>query len=171
VARKAIWTDKREKLLLLALDPGATEGEAQAAGLLLLQSWREAGIRGYDVLDGNGNAARLAIENLNDEIIALQRQIDQVRAFLKDSHARTARLEAENQTLRQRVDAADALERPDWGRCVMPFGKYKGRSFREIPPDYLAWAKRWIAEDDDRYERFGTLVESLAHFLCQEIDE
>jgi putative quorum-sensing-regulated virulence factor len=166
--KKAIWTDKREKLLLLALDAGATEGEAQAAGLLLLQSWREAGIRGYDVLDGaDTRYNQTAINNLHEEVMVLRQRLDRVQQILQLSHHRTAVLEAQNLQLRQQLEAAegDAVDRPDYGRCVMPFGKYKGMALRDVPPDYLEWARGWITEDEGRSDRFGALVEYISKFL------
>jgi uncharacterized protein (DUF3820 family) len=49
----------------------------------------------------------------------------------------------------------------------MPFGKWKGYKLRDVPPDYLEWAMRWIGEDDDRAERFADLLEHIEKYLEQ----
>jgi hypothetical protein len=30
---------------------------------------------------------------------------------------------------------------PDYGLCVLNFGKHKGKEFKDIPPSYLRWLK------------------------------
>ena len=59
------------------------------------------------------------------------------------------------------------ISKPDWGLTMVPWGKYRGEMFSDIPPSYLRWARRWILEDEERTERFEDLAEAIEQFLDQ----
>ena len=59
------------------------------------------------------------------------------------------------------------MSRPDWGLVQMPFGKHRGELLMDIPPSYLCFIRRWIADAPDRATRFKDLAEAIEQFLEQ----
>jgi hypothetical protein len=62
--------------------------------------------------------------------------------------------------------------RPDYGLCTWPWpknkdGPYRGKLFKEIPPDYLKNQLEWIRSDPDRANRFAKLATEIELFLAQ----
>jgi hypothetical protein len=116
-------TDKEEKLLRLALDTAAADGEWRNCAHKLLRSWRERRV-------------------LAEDVVAVPSQTPPPPPPPPRSSG------------------------PDYGLCTMPWGKHKGKSFRQIPPDYLAWALRWIREDATRARAMASLATSITRFLA-----
>jgi hypothetical protein len=60
---------------------------------------------------------------------------------------------------------------PDYGLCVMPFGKYKRKQFKDISPRYFKeWILPWLKSKpaDDKYaEANARLIDEIEHFLEQ----
>lgn len=54
---------------------------------------------------------------------------------------------------------------PDFGLCVMPFGKHKGKEFKDIPPSYLRWLKGELETSPN--SKFPRLLEEIISFLNQ----
>jgi hypothetical protein len=53
---------------------------------------------------------------------------------------------------------------PDYGLCTMPFGKHKGKEFKDIPPSYLRWLSHDMRENGTK---FPSLLEEIENFLDQ----
>lgn len=53
---------------------------------------------------------------------------------------------------------------PDYGLCVMPFGKHKGKEFKDIPPSYLRWLVSDMRENGTKYQN---LLVEIERFLDQ----
>jgi uncharacterized protein (DUF3820 family) len=49
----------------------------------------------------------------------------------------------------------------------MPFGKYRGQMFMDLPPSYLRFIRRWINEAPDRALKFKDLGHAIDEFLKQ----
>jgi hypothetical protein len=83
------------------------------------------------------------------------------------------------QSLRARRVKADAIEaatfedktfamtRPDYGKCQMPFGQFKGKPLAEIRPDYLQFLLRWIRDNPDPPYWHHRLANNIEKFLLQ----
>ena len=59
---------------------------------------------------------------------------------------------------------------PDYGLCVMNFGKHKGKEFKDIPPSYFHWllAKLKTEPADPRYrDSNARLISEIENFLNQ----
>jgi hypothetical protein len=41
----------------------------------------------------------------------------------------------------------DEIWAPDYGLCVLNFGKHKGKEFKDIPPSYFRWLLLKLKED------------------------
>jgi uncharacterized protein (DUF3820 family) len=54
---------------------------------------------------------------------------------------------------------------PDYGLCVMPFGKHKTKEFKDIPPSYLRWLKQELEQSPN--QKFPNLLEEITNFLNQ----
>lgn len=54
---------------------------------------------------------------------------------------------------------------PDYGLCVMPFGKHKTKEFKDIPPSYLRWLKQELEQSPN--QKFPGLLEEITKFLNQ----
>ena len=53
----------------------------------------------------------------------------------------------------------------DWGKTKLNFGKHKGKTFKDVPPDYLIWLRAWIREDSDRMANFKYLTIAINKYL------
>ena len=68
---------------------------------------------------------------------------------------------------------------PDYGLCVMPFGKHRGKEFKDIPPSYLRWLLGELRRDANRPAspaaaytytappKFPNLADEIEKFLNQ----
>lgn len=60
--------------------------------------------------------------------------------------------------------------KPDYGLCIFSWGnKHRGELLKDIPPNYLHWAVKWIREDQGRMNH-AKLAQSLIEieaFLAQ----
>jgi hypothetical protein len=111
-------TDLEQKLLRLALDPGAQPGEIANCARMLIEQWRKRGLSFDDILGAPPGAVK-----------------------------------------------APEYWAPDYGLCVMPFGKHKGKEFKDVPPSYLRWLKAELAQNPNT--RFPSLIEEITNFLNQ----
>ena len=82
------------------------------------------------------------------------------------------------QSLRHRGIEADAIEqalskepivvkplKPDYGRTVMRWGKFKGQIFADIPPSYLKHQLNWVLSDPELSRKFAAFVHDVTAFL------
>ena len=92
-----VLTEKEEKVLRLALDRAAADGEIRNSAAALISMWRNRGISAGDVL------------------------------------------------------IPPPLTTPDYGLCIMPFGKHKGKALKDVPPDYLEWLHHSLTANPNEY--------------------
>jgi hypothetical protein len=57
--------------------------------------------------------------------------------------------------------------RPDYGLCVMPFGRTKGQRFMDLSPYDLRSARRWAMETPEKAKKFAELIHDIDEFLKQ----
>jgi hypothetical protein len=115
-----VKSDVVAKLLRVALDPSASEGEAKNAANRMVERARRDGVR-YEDLSRHYGGDPAELLRLREELENANRRIDNLLA------ART-------------VDPG--LPKQKYPRGTMPFGKYAGTPFGEVArrdPEYLEW--------------------------------
>ena len=56
---------------------------------------------------------------------------------------------------------------PDYGLCVMPFGRTKGQRFMDLSPYELRSARRWATHTPELARKFAEFVHDVDEFLRQ----
>jgi hypothetical protein len=57
--------------------------------------------------------------------------------------------------------------KPDYGLCVMPFGKTRGQRFMDLAPYDLRSARRWAMSKPDLAQKFAEFIHDVDEFLKQ----
>lgn len=57
--------------------------------------------------------------------------------------------------------------KPDYGLCLMPFGKRKGERFIDISPFELRSARRWAMSTPELARKFAEFIHDVDEFLKQ----
>jgi hypothetical protein len=57
---------------------------------------------------------------------------------------------------------------PNYGLCVMPFGRTKGQRFMDLSPYELRSARRWAVHTPDLARKFAEFVHDVDEFLRQQ---
>jgi hypothetical protein len=63
--------------------------------------------------------------------------------------------------------APPKMWKPDYGLCVMPFGRTKGQRFMDIAPYDLRSARRWAMSKPDLEQKFSEFIHDVEEFLKQ----
>ena len=114
-----------KKLLALALNPGAGEGEWRTAATKFISKLRDAGIKPEEVHIGITDTPN----SIFDEIRRHQ------RAYAYQSAPPPKPKAAPKKEWKGTYHTDD---------MVMPFGKHKGKMVSELPTQYLLWLKNWL---------------------------
>lgn len=132
--------DKLRKLLTLALNASASEGEWQAAAIKFVGKLRKDGVNPEDVSVGSTSPyGGFDFGNFYAE--AQRRQAARAQAQAYDSPYSRAR--QDRYTPPPQSDSYSSFR--------MPFGKHKGVPLSDIPPQYLTWVSKWL-EGIDGFE-------------------
>ena len=114
------------KLLALALNPAAAEGEWHTAAVKLFSRLRIDGTQpddvSFDKLEPSGD--------FYSQFAARRAAQEQARAYARN-------------------DPPPPPTAPDEPR--MPFGKHKGKLITELPLQYLKWINEWLGKIDDNF--------------------
>jgi hypothetical protein len=58
--------------------------------------------------------------------------------------------------------------KPDYGLCMMPWGKHRGKMFKEIAPSYFRYVVAWIEDPEgDRLPKMAGLLQDIKCWLAQ----
>jgi hypothetical protein len=63
--------------------------------------------------------------------------------------------------------APPKMWKPDYGLCVMPFGKTKGQRFMDLAPYELRNARRWAKSKPELEQKFSEFIHDVDEFLKQ----
>jgi hypothetical protein len=112
-----VFTEKEQKLIRLAMDQTAQPGERQNGAAMLLESLRKRGITAQQFI------------TLSDPMAA-----ETPKAEYRRVHQNNGRL-------------CPHCQGPDWGSYEISFGRYNGKTLRQIPLSYLDWCLREMEDD------------------------
>ena len=114
------------KLMRLALDSGAADGEALNALSKLRANLKENGPLPHDLVDALQNAGL---------------------------------------ALPEEAPLPPVPAKPDYGLCVIPFGKNKGALFMDTSPYELRRIREWCKGSPDKEAKFASLIHDIEAFL------
>lgn len=140
--------DKLRKLLTLALNASAGEGEWQSAAIKFIGKMRKDGINPEDVSVGvthQHNMFGFGFGNFYQDMQRRQAAREQAREYESYRSAKYTR------------QAPPPPQADSYSNFRMPFGKHKGVPLTDIPPGYLTWLNKWLAT----IEGFDALKEAL----------
>jgi hypothetical protein len=120
------------KLLRLALDNGATDGESLAALTKLRVSLGKDGPQVHELCDA---------------------------------------LQSAGFALPEEAPLPPAPTKPNYGLCVIPFGKNKGTLFMDSSPYELRRIKEWCLDSPDKAQKFASLIHDIEAFLSNHMLE
>jgi hypothetical protein len=141
-----MMNEKLRKLLTLALNASAGEGEWQAAAIKFVGKLRKDGVNPEDVNVGTTPPYR-GFDFGNFYAEAQKRQAARAQAQEYDAYKRA----------RQDRYTPPPPQSDSFSSFRMPFGKYKGVPLSDIPPEYLTWLNKWLG----RIDGFKALKEAV----------
>ncbi len=149
--------DKLSKLLAVALNDGAAEGEWRNAAIKFVSKLREMQVKVEEVKVREGS-------NFNSffDIFARTRPpsyqgtASQSRKPPPESYQK-ARWDSYT---RAQADAKTA-EADNVNKTVMPFGKHKGKEIGSLSNDYLMWLLKWFKTIDNPFVSLESAIKEV----------
>ncbi len=123
-----MFTEKETKLIRLAMDGAAHPGERDNCASMLIQSLLKRGIDSEKFINLSG-----------PRVYEPHKEKKQYQYHTNGKHV------------------CPHCQGPDWGTYIMPQGKHQGKMLRDIPLDYLQYArhtwddKKRITDSIDRF--------------------
>lgn len=137
-----MMNDKLLKLLTLALNEGAEEGEWHSAALKFIGKLRQEGVKPEEVNIGSNQKTSSFGSNFGTRYGGGFSYDD---FFANFQRRQAARAQAEAQRTYAPPPPPSPASCSDFR---MPFGKYKGQILGELPPGYLSWLNTWLQKID-----------------------
>jgi len=146
------FTETERKILILAMDPGAQEGEIDVASMKFIDLLRTRFADGHAFFKENDMVNGQSRDN-RDPYGEYQAGYKQGKWDAK-AEFEAAQRQKESDYRKRAYSARSSFKRTETfgtsddpsGNVPMQFGKHRGKTLRQVPMEYQAWALREVTD-------------------------